>query len=358
MIWSADTNNPERANRHEQYLRAERPDLVQAIGDIYTAVDPVVRSLGQCAAFDGVVLFMRDRWYSDSAAAITAINAPAIDDARLDFQRTNINGRRVDLVASRVGETFRTGRSEFAPSLMNPEQHIVFGMPLALEREGEAVFQFAFSPEHGKLPSELQLRQLWQQYHQAIQASTAQLDTLGQGYYSLADKLLLDVPTTPNAYILMWDMSHSTEAAAKDYPLLRDFLDQIRAVFDEEVARVGGQSMELGNGDGQKFRIELPYPEIDRNDLSAVGHYGGSIVVPLLQRLIARYDQLAAKTHGIAGPVRIAAELGCFENTTLGQSSPSFWPMDKALEALPRDRSCLVLGQTAERAISQSRLQK
>lgn len=358
MIWSADTTNPERASRHEQYLRTERPDLVQAVGDIYTAVDPVVRSLGQCAAFDGVVLFMRDRWYQDSAATITAINAPAIDDARLEFQRANINGRRVDLVASQVGETFRTGRSEFAPSLMNPEQHIVFGMPLALERDGEAVFQFAFSPEHGRLPSELQLRQLWEQYRTAIEAPTAHLDALGQRHYSLADKLLLDVPTTPNAYILMWDMSHSTEAVAKDYPLLRDFLDQISTIFNQEVAAIGGQSMELGSGDGQKFRIELPYPNIDRNNLSEVGHYGDTVVVPLLRRLIAHYDQLAAKTHGIAGPVRIAAELGCFENTTLGQSSPSFWPMNKALEALPRDRSCLVLGQTAEEAIAQSRLQK
>ena len=331
------------------FVERENPRLHAALESVHEATRPIVASLGRVASFDGVVLFIRDRHYTDTAASVAAVNTEAQGNARFDFQNANINGHRVDLSSSTVGDTFRTKTSEFAQSKMNPNQHIVWGAPVP-GAEDDAVLQFAFSPQYGSLPDSAILDSEWDKNKHSISNSAITLLEISRSLASVSDELLLDVPTTPNAYVLNWDLNGSTGVAESNYPILRHYLNYAGRRFEGIVSDAGGALLNCA-GDGQVYRFDLPSPEVDRNDPYTMGRYGDTVILPAARALFTAHNQLAAHYKPYIGPIRIGIELGCYEMTSLGESSPSLWSIAKSLESLPRNHNALSLGRTAQNAI-------
>lgn len=338
----------------EHIVAAEHPELYAALGETKRAIEPIVAALGHIASFDGAVLFIRDNRYKDSAASVASINARARGVDRFNFQTQHITGRRVDLLSSAVGDTFRTKTREFAPSKMNPKHHVVLGMPVST-LEDDAVFQLAFSPHYGVVPEQETVERVWMPHSDLISDSVETLLNQASGQTSLSDELLLNVPTTPNAYVMNWDLTGSSRIAANNYPVLRHYLTHASELFTETTARAHGELL-TSSGDGQSFRFELPYPAIDRNNEAAVGEYGANTVLPISKQIFRAHNELARRYTPEIGPIRIGIELGCYEPTTLGDSSPSLWSIASDMEALPRDQNALSIGPIAKRAIELYRL--
>lgn len=334
---------------NETFVKRENPQLAAALEVAKETVRPVVEALGHIASMDGAVLFIRDTHYAASAATVAAINRNTVGNGRFAFQDANITGRRVDLLSTAVGDTFHSKRSEYAASKMNPKQHIVWGAPVD-GLENDAVFQFAFSREYGELPDERQLRDEWKKQKSAISAATASLLNTAPSQTSISDELLLDVPSTPNAYVLNWDLNNSTTLAATNYPMLRHYLTQASIRYERIVAHAGGQLIDSA-GDGQSFRFQLPYPDVDRNDVYQVGRYGRTAVLPTIFEIEKHHQKLAERYRPYIQGIRIGVELGCYEATTIGESSPSLWSIARDMDALPRSSSAVSIGKAARHAL-------
>jgi hypothetical protein len=167
----------------------------------------------------------------------------------------------------------------------------------------------------------------------------------------MSDALLLDTPTTPNAYIVEWDLDGSTHSRHASYPMLRDYLNQATTSYQDIFASAGGVRMKA-NGDGETYHIGLPHPEIDRNNLVQVGQFGNTVIKSVIAESMIRHTELAADYDGVIGPLRVIAELGHFEPTKMGESSPSMWDLSEVAKQAERGRSVALYGSRALEAFA------
>jgi hypothetical protein len=319
----------------------DRATMVAVRSQIREAIQPLAAEIAHdIPSFEGFALFQQDLYHPDSAGTILQANAPAASSTRLQFQHDHIAGRRVDLDVSTLGSTFTTGRYELADSAMNTE-HAVAGIhiPEQLGVRAASVFQLAFTKGLG-LPTTEQLATIKQQWARVEPACLPHLATLrhyASRYpnQSVSDALLLDVPTTPNAFVVAWDMSGSRQAARTQYPRLRDHLTVYGELYHQFVAAHGGQL--LGStGDGQAFAFEIPSPQYDRLSGPSVARFARNSVVPALKQVLSAAPSSPA--------VRFAVGLGRIEHTTFDMSSPVLWELADVLDQLPRSE--LAVGYT------------
>lgn len=348
---------------HEgDYISSNNPELYKRLDDAHKAVLPVVEELGSSYhSTDGAVTFVQDPYYSLSAGALAAVNVPGLASERLDFQRENVTGHRIYLPDSRLGDTFATQTVELAPSKMNPE-HKVCAIPLEVGADPEhdsllAAFQFAFNIRAGKkLPSEKQLLSLWAKYQADIEEATRSLVSYSTGVRSISDEALLDPPTTPNAFIVNWDIDGSTKMADENYPYLRNYLTDFSDEWSKILKARDGNILRQ-DGDGQWVYFDIP-TSINRNDLRAVGEYGRDFIVPTLEEIAFLNETSVARRHPMISPtIRIAVELGYVEETTMGPSGPVLWQLARqSKEHSGRTgeklESRLILGRKATEAIT------
>ena len=333
----------------DEFLGRHRPDLLAAREAIREATEPVVQALGAHASLDGAVFFARDNYYGDTASTVESINRSIHDDARYSFQREKISGRRVDLYSSAVGETFGSGVQQYAQSRMNPDQHTVYGVPLG-DNSVDGVLQFAFSKEYGELPDEADIVSVIDMHRKNLGIAANKYFAAGSHYDSMADALLLDTPTTPNAYMVEWDLDGSTRSRQTSYPMLRDYLNHAAQAYRDIFTAVGGERMKA-NGDGETYRIELPYPGIDRNNLQQIGVFGQAVVKSVIADLLTTHNAIAKNYDGAIGPMRVITELGHFEQTKMGESSPSMWDLSEVAKQAARGQDTIAFGRQARAAL-------
>lgn len=317
-----------------------------ARNSLHETLAPVANAIADAIpSFEGFVLFQQDSYHPDSAGAIAQVNARSVSRGRLAFQDTNIYNRRVDLSVSTLGEVFEHGQYWLEESHMNPEHHLVAGIhiPEAVGKRATSVFQLAFTREIGE-PSEDELDAIadyWQRVEPNILPRLEQLHHLANVFpnQSVSDALALDMPTTPNAFIVGWDTSDSRRQAREHYGELRSDLTVRGQLFQDIVEDYGGRLMRP-TGDGQVFALEIKEGYNRLSDVS-IRAFAAHSLVPMVRTLrhAADFDDLP--------PVRITADLGRVEHTTFDESSERIFAMADTSDAQPRDRTTVAFGERA-----------
>ena len=210
-----ETSHTKAAHSYQQALAQTVGDFLQHVH--MTEIQP-----------DAATVFVHDECNPDSIGAIaTACSPQAPADGRFDFQKTHIIGHRVDgsSVAGRVIEGNQDDIT-LTESAMNPD-HRVLNLPLP---DQHTVLQAAFTKDRAPTKRQLdELETLWRydRTKAALGVGITALQALARSSYptqSVADMLALKSPTTPNAILATWDVSHSTREMTRDNGKLRSFL--------------------------------------------------------------------------------------------------------------------------------------
>lgn len=319
----------------------DRATMVAARSQIRDTMKPVAADIAHgVPSFEGFVLFQQDVYHTDSAGALTQVNNPYIPAERLKFQQEHIANRRVDLQVSTLGQTFTNGAYRLEESAMNPN-HLVAGIhiPEQIGSRAASVFQLAFTKSLGSpAPDQLAaIEQYWRHIEPQILPYLTKLHHYASRYpnCSVSDALLLDTPTTPNAFVVAWDTSGSRQIAHTRYPQLRDHLTRSGAIYHQFVKDYGGRLLRP-TGDGQAFAFEIPSPQYDRLSDASIAKFAYRTVVPAIKHILSATNSSPA--------VRFAIGLGRIEHTTFDTSSPVLWELADTLDSLPRNE--LVVGFT------------
>lgn len=321
----------------ETLARTHQQGLTQTVGNFLqhvhtTEIQP-----------DAATVFVYDECNPDSIGAIATVCSPqAPTDGRFDFQKAHITGHRVDgsSVAGRVIEGNQDDIT-LAESAMNPD-HRVLNLPLP---DQHAVLQAAFTKDRAPTKRQLgELETLWQydRAKTALSVGITALQALARASYptqSVADILALKSPTTPNAALATWDVSHSTGEMARDNGKLRSFIVWFGSQAITAVQRYGGELIDW-TGDGQNLAVPLPQSNA-RFSREQQADFGNDTLVPLLSELV---DLAQAQDEYT---VRLTAGFGRLDNLPGGKISPALFGMTKLSKCQPRDRLSIALTDEA-----------
>ena len=311
--------------------------LVQTVGDF------LQHALMADTWPDAATVFVHDECNPDSIGAIATTCSPqAPADGRFDFQKAHITGHRVDgsSVAGRVIEGNQDDIT-LTESAMNPD-HCVLNLPLP---DQHAVLQAAFTKDRTPTKRQLgELETLWQydRAKTALGIGITALQALARASYptqSVADMLALKSPTTPNAILTTWDVSHSTREMTRHNGKLRSFIVWFGSQAITAVQHYGGELIDW-TGDGQNLAVPLPHSNA-RFSREQRADFGNDTLVPLLSELV---DLAQAQDEYT---VRLTAGFGRLDNLPGGQISPQLFGMTKLSKRQPRDRLSIALTDEA-----------
>ena len=321
-----ETSHAKAAHSYQQALAQTVGDFLQHVH--MTEIQP-----------DAATVFVHDECNPDSIGAIaTACSPQAPADGRFDFQKTHIIGHRVDgsSVAGRVIEGNQDDIT-LTESAMNPD-HRVLNLPLP---DQHTVLQAAFTKDRAPTKRQLdELETLWRydRTKAALGAGITALQALARASYptrSVADMLALKSPTTPNAILATWDVSHSTREMTRDNGKLRSFLVRFGSQAITTVQRYGGELIDW-TGDGQNLAVPLPQSNA-RFSREQRADFGNDTLVPLLGELV---DLAQAQDEYT---VRLTAGFGRLDNIPGGHVSPELFGMTKLSKRQPRDQLSIAL---------------
>ncbi len=321
----------------ETLARAHQQGLTQTVGNFLqhvhaTEIQP-----------DAATVFVYDECNPDSIGAIATACSPQVPaDDRFDFQKTHITGHRVDgsSVAGRVIEGNQDDIT-LTESAMNPD-HRVLNLPLP---DQHAVLQAAFTKDRTPTKRQLgELETLWQydRTKAALGVGITALQALARASYptqSVADMLALKSPTTPNAILATWDVSHSTREMARDDGELRSFIVWFGSQAITAVQRYDGELIDW-TGDGQNLAVPLPQSNA-RFSREQRADFGHKTLIPLLSHLTDIAQSQDEYT------VRLTAGFGRLDNLPGGKMSPELFSMTKLSKCQPRDRLSIALTDEA-----------
>jgi hypothetical protein len=325
-----ETSHTKAAHSYQQALAQTVGDFLQHVH--MTEIQP-----------DAATVFVHDECNPDSIGAIaTACSPQAPADGRFDFQKTHIIGHRVDgsSVAGRVIEGNQDDIT-LTESAMNPD-HRVLNLPLP---DQHTVLQAAFTKDRAPTKRQLdELETLWRydRTKAALGVGITALQALARSSYptqSVADMLALKSPTTPNAILATWDVSHSTREMTRDNGKLRSFLVWFGSQAITAVQRYGGELIDW-TGDGQNLAVPLPQSNA-RFSREQRADFGNDTLVPLLSELV---DLAQAQDEYT---VRLTAGFGRLDNLPGGKMSPQLFGMTKLSKRQPRDRLSIALTDEA-----------
>lgn len=322
-----------RKPSYENLARAHQQILTQTVGDFlqhaHTAdIQP-----------DAATVFVHDECNPDSIGAIATACSPQVPaDDRFNFQKTHIIGHRVDgsSVAGRVIEGNQDDIT-LTESAMNPD-HRVLNLPLP---DQHAVLQAAFTKDRTPTKHQLdELETLWQydRTKTALGAGITALQALARAScptQSVADMLALKSPTTPNAILTTWDVSHSTREMTRHNGKLRSFIVWFGSQAITAVQRYGGELIDW-TGDGQNLAVPLPHSNA-RFSREQRADFGNDTLIPLLSELV---DLAQAQDEYT---VRLTTGFGRLDNVPGGKMSPALFGMTKLSKRQPRDRLSIAL---------------
>lgn len=330
--------------------------LEPARRELESAMTPFVGDLSDIPSINSGVLFVADRRHHRSAGAVAQVYAPDRPDKIHDFTKNNIEQHRVDINPSTttVGQTFETHQSLLSPSLMNPDGHVVWGAYMAPVGDSEAaVLQLAFDKSQ-TLPSEKTLADIWKQYEKTIEEATESLIIANRDRPSLANDLLLEEPVTSNGFVIKWDISKSTKMVNQQYPLFRQYLEELELRIKLLAKEHDGRIVSY-NGDGHNIVVDLP-ADINRNNFVEIGAFGRRTAKPLMLAILAANAQIS-RSYGKLNPhIRIGLGLGHVESSGSGEETGTiFWNVADTIESLPRYCNSSQITAIAQRALFMAR---
>lgn len=302
------------------------PPIATTLALIEASLLPLGSALKPIKSYNGHAVFMRDKHYRTQAATI-AMHYPRVNAKRHEFARTNIQHRSIDLLSTTVGETFETKRSSLTKSKMN-RSHLVWGIYIPLPADHEAVLQIAFDKTVGSPPSPAVIEKVWESCQDEIITSLHNIAVLNLP--SIAEACKLSVPTTPNAFVLKWDIMDSSHVARHDYGELRHFISTFEHTIEPLINYYGGHVSGY-DGDSQDIIVPLP-PELDRNDTKAIKDFATQTVQPLINKIRIAHETISAPYIPVMR-IRLGVGLGAVATTLLGEETgPVFWSISDKMK--------------------------
>lgn len=299
---------------------------------IDNAMQPLVNDLSKLPSFISAALFVKDQSYQHEASTVSVVSAPNIHKDDVEFMDRSLKKRRIDLGSTAAGHTFLTHQSELAASRMNPIRHVTWGVYAEPTPGHAAVLQLAFDRKKADSLNEGIIAAIVRPHLSKIWAIAGLLTDEAIKKESLADELMMNIPATPNSYVVKWDSIHSTEMVTSSYALYRHYLKQfMRATI--RLTEVYGGEVTSHQGDSQDIVIPLQ-PAIDKANLQQVGIFGRDTVLPFVRDVTTTHNTIAAHYPGLAPKIRIGVGLGYVEQLHAMQATgPVFWELASTLKA-------------------------
>lgn len=287
--------------------------LLQHAKEALGALNEDIRN--ETPTYQGLVLFSEDTRHTNTANAVFSLDGDGVPAEALRFRRDNIDGRRVLLAATALGDILRDGHNQFAASRLTNGAQMTWGGIYPSAPGSRMIVQTAFSmTEGGDLPSSNTMDTLWHHHLPAVGEAVDAVQRIVPPGESLGDALELHPPVTPNAYIIRWDIVNSTLLASSHFGALRSYQQHVEQAF----ARILSHERYVDNyqGDGQNIIFRMT--GINYDDEAAVKLFGTQHIAPVIEAMHASHRAIAAHYRDIAPNIRISIGLGFVEEDHRG----------------------------------------
>lgn len=302
-----------------------KPPLETYLALLEAALQPLANALSGTTSLNSVTAYVKDLKYPAVAAPVVTIYGRHATKKRLEFVQTAIEGRQINLSSSVLGDIFRSKQSRLHKSRLNPSQTIWGGV--IATSEGAAVIECRFDTRTGRLPTEAAMTNAWQEYKDDIRSAMTPILKHAE---SLSDALYLNVPITPNAFVIKWDVADSMHYASRHYGDLRHFLLSFQHII-RRLLPSGARLLPL-DGDGQYIIIPLP-DKLDPHSAKELRVFARQVIPPLLTRLEYAHQTLSDIS---TQPIRLhlGVGLGYVEITAWNDDiSPAMWEINSKMRA-------------------------
>lgn len=325
---------------HLSRQRQRYGEAVQLSHEASAALQPLHDDLAELSpSFDGIVYFARDRWHKNNASAVATVQPRSSDTDRFAFYKEHIAHRRVDLGATALGYGLRLEQPRFLRSRMNPEKHITWTHRTVIDGDVTGGVQAAFNLEYGTIPTATgSLLDIWNKHEDRAREVADEFNRFSGQVHSIGDTLELNVPATPNAYIVSWDLRHSTPLALDHYGTVRNYLLDTKGLFKDRIALHDTHIHDTGDGQDISFWIPETSSTFDRANKDTLRHFGTTRVLPLIQNLLSTHDELAREYSDIHPTINFAVGLGYVEHDLYDEyTGQVYWENAQLLKSHPRE---------------------
>lgn len=324
--------------------RAHYSEAVQLSHEASSSLQPLNDDLASLSpSFDGIVYFARDDWHKNNASAVASVQPESSNSERFAFYKNNIEGRRVDLGSTALGYGLSLSEPRFLKSRMNPNGHSTWAHRAIIDQTVVGGLQAAFAPQYGPIPESTKvIDRIWKRHEAAVLDVAAGFRDIASKVSSVGDTLELLPPTTPNAIIASWDTRGSTSLAAEKYGTLRNYLLDTKRLFSEQTVPYATYIDDTGDGQDITFYLPESSKKFNRASPDEVNAFAKVHILPLIQRLIATHNDLAAESYNdIAPRINFAIGAGYVEQTGYdGRTSQGYWENAKVLKTHPEAPVC------------------
>jgi len=249
-------------------------------------------------SYEGAVLFNIDTRPTDRASAL--LHSPSYginDNDRLNYFENNIEGRRIILGQSALKDSLVDGAKNrdqtFHSSKMNLGKQMVWAQPLVHDGDAVAAVQLAFTLDHTpswNMQSNDDMDKIWEKHRGPMSEVARGLADLALKSTSLSKSLEIMPPTTPNAFVIQWDVVNSrSDALNGNYAAQEAYLETWKAAREEITE--GLDATVLDRGDGEF--IIVPFKGIDLNNAATVRRYSKREILPIVDQLVKKHAEIA-----------------------------------------------------------------
>lgn len=315
-------------------LSQESSQALQPLHDDLAALSP---------SFDGIVYFAKDQWHPNNASAVATVQPESGDTDRFQFYKENIERHRVDLGATALGEGLKLASPQFLRSRMNPAHHTTWVHGAIIDGEQVGGLQGAFNSTYGEVPSSTRgIESIFKKHEPTVLEVANAFKQFETTVQSTGDVLELSAPTTPNAFIISWDVLGSTQLAKHHYGALRNYLLDMKGTYNGELHSSDFESFVHDTGDGQDITVWLPETSasFDRADIKSLHLFGKAAILPLIRyMLMDEKDIFEDYKQDIRPRTNISVDLGYVERDKHDErTSQTYWVNGSALKAHPAQK--------------------
>jgi len=268
--------------------------------------------------YEQVTLFNIDARPVDRASAVAQANSyDLVRDPRLEFSKEHIGNRRIILSQTALGAALGENKPQFMTSYMN-KNHAVWAHPLFAGDKQAAAVQLAFTINDNpdwNYPGNDEVEKVFKKHQEPLNEVAHALATLALKTGSLSKSLEILPPTTPDAFIISWDVVNSTaNVLSERYATHEAYLEAWKAER-ERITETHGATI-LDRGDGEHIIIPI---NGDLNDSGNVKQFGRVTIHPLLEELRKAHMNIAqAYVPDIFPNILLRVGIGNFEENQGG----------------------------------------
>jgi hypothetical protein len=269
--------------------------------------------------YEQVTLFTIDKRPTDRASALVQAAPVGLEqDPRLEFSQMNIKNRRIILSQTALGEALGQKKPSIMASRMNLGKQAVWAHPLFTGDEQSAAIQLAFTvnqqPTH-KNPGNVAIERVFQKHRESLDEVAEAIASLSSKTDSLSKSLEIKPPTTPNAFVISWDVKNSSaHVLTEEYAIHEAYLEAWKT--EREKITRAYEAYILDRGDGEHIIVPIPK---DLNNTIQVKLDAQRMMRPLIEKLQAKHAQVAhAFLPTLSPSVSFHVGIGNFEENQSG----------------------------------------